>query len=74
MSETGNETKTVTGSDDGAAKRRIVVRLPGFMLRGEVGLGDMVGKAAKLAGAEPCDDCKRRRDAMNRRLIFRGGA
>lgn len=62
-----------TSEPEGTAKRRIVVRLPGFMLKGEVGLGDVVSKAAQLAGAEPCDDCKRRGDAMNRRLIFRGG-
>ena len=58
---------------DARLKRRIVVRLPSFLLKGEVGLGDMVSKAAEAAGAEPCDDCKRRRDAMNRRMIFRGG-
>lgn len=62
-----------TGDSEGTVKRRIVVRLPSFVLKGEVGLGEMVSKAAQLAGAEPCDDCKRRGDAMNRRLIFRGG-
>jgi hypothetical protein len=47
------------------------VRLPGFVLEDEVGLGDLIKKATYAMGVPPCSGCERRAAALNRwiRLI-----
>jgi hypothetical protein len=46
------------------------VRLPGFITDDEVGLGDLVKRATSAVGFRPCDDCRRRAEALNRKLVF----
>jgi hypothetical protein len=48
------------------------VRLPGFVVEGEIGLGDLVGKAATSVGFRPCGGCARRAVALNGWMVFSG--
>ena len=47
------------------------VRLPGFITDEQVGLGDVVQRAAYAMGIKPCGGCERRAAAMNRWMVFR---
>jgi hypothetical protein len=42
------------------------VRLPGFLLEEEIGLGDVIKKATYAIGVPPCTGCERRAAALNR--------
>jgi hypothetical protein len=59
-----------------AQKRRFVgtpahrVRLPGFLIEEEVGLGDLIKKATYAMGIRPCGGCERRAAVLNRWMTF----
>ncbi len=53
--------------------RRHRVKLPRFLLRGEVGLGDVVKGVTSTIGIKPCVGCERRAAVLNRWLSFSGG-
>jgi len=42
------------------------VRLPGFLIEGEVGLGDAIKRVTYAMGLPPCQGCERRAAALNR--------
>jgi hypothetical protein len=46
------------------------IRLPGFIKDEDVGLGDVVTRAAYSLGIRPCGGCTQRAAALNRRVIF----
>jgi hypothetical protein len=46
------------------------VRLPGFLVEEDVGLGDIIKRATSAVGLEPCDGCAQRAAMLNRWLIF----
>jgi len=47
------------------------VRLPGFIRNeDEIGLGDVVQRAAYSLGIKPCGGCDRRAATMNRWMVF----
>lgn len=46
------------------------VRLPGFLVEEEVGLGEVIKKAASWAGIKPCGGCQQRAEALNRRVVL----
>jgi hypothetical protein len=46
------------------------VRLPGFIKDEEIGLGDVITRAAYAVGLKPCGGCGRRAAALNRRVVF----
>jgi len=46
------------------------VRLPGFLVEEEVGLGDLIKKATYAVGIKPCGGCERRAAALNRWMTF----
>jgi len=48
------------------------VRLPGFLIEEDVGLGDVVKRATSAVGIRPCGGCERRAAALNRWLVFTG--
>jgi hypothetical protein len=48
------------------------VRLPGFLVEGETGLGDIIKRATAAVGVRPCGGCERRAEVLNRRFIFSG--
>jgi hypothetical protein len=49
------------------------VRLPRFVTDEEIGLGDVIKRAASYFGVQPCGGCEKRRVALNRRLTFSNG-
>jgi hypothetical protein len=46
------------------------VRLPGFIIDEEIGLGDVIKRSTSYIGIRPCGGCERRAAALNRWLIF----
>ena len=48
------------------------VRLPGFILDEDVGLGSVVKRVASTIGIRPCSGCAQRAAMLNRRLVFTG--
>ena len=46
------------------------VRLPGFLIEREVGLGDLIKKATYAVGIKPCGGCERRAAVLNRWMRF----
>jgi hypothetical protein len=57
--------------EDRAAHPRHV-RLPGFLLDEEVGLGDFVKRFTSALGIKPCGGCAQRAVLLNQRLVFTG--
>lgn len=46
------------------------VRLPGFLIEQEIGLGDLIKKTTFAMGIKPCGGCERRAAALNRWMSF----
>jgi hypothetical protein len=46
------------------------VRLPGFLVEEEVGLGDVIKRASSSAGIKPCGGCAARAARLNRWMVF----
>jgi hypothetical protein len=46
------------------------VRLPGFLIEEEVGLGDVLKRVTYAMGIKPCDGCNRRANRLNSRVIL----
>ena len=48
------------------------VRLPGFIVAEEVGLGSVVKRVTSTFGIRPCGGCEQRAAKLNRWLVFTG--
>ena len=46
------------------------VRLPGFLIEEEIGLGDVLKKTTYAIGIRPCGGCEKRAAALNRWMTF----
>ena len=46
------------------------VRVPGFIVEEEIGLGDVVHRVTYAMGIKPCAGCERRAAALNRWMHF----
>jgi hypothetical protein len=46
------------------------IRMPGFLIEGEIGLGDAIKRVTFAVGIRPCDGCHRRAAALNRWMAF----
>jgi len=46
------------------------VRVPGFLVDDEVGLGDVLKRATYAIGFKPCGGCEKRAEALNRWMVF----
>lgn len=46
------------------------VRLPGFLIEKEIGLGDVTKRLTYAMGIKPCGGCERRAAALNRWMHF----
>lgn len=53
-----------------AERRPHQVRLPGFIIDEELGLGDLIKKATYAVGMKPCGGCEQRAAALNRWVRF----
>jgi hypothetical protein len=57
----------------GAAKKEpFRVRLPGFIVEENIGLGDVFKRVTYAAGFQPCRGCERRAATLNRWMVFSG--
>jgi hypothetical protein len=45
-------------------------RLPGFLLKEEIGLGDAIKRTTYALGIKPCGGCEKRAAALNRWMRF----
>lgn len=57
----------MTGTDN---PRPMTVRLPGFLHKEPIGLGDVVKRATSRLGIKACGGCQARGDALNRRVVI----
>lgn len=60
-------------ADEGAESQRRTpsrIKLPGFLIEDEVGLGDVVKRATSLVGLAPCGGCAQRAATLNRAVAF----
>jgi len=46
------------------------VRLPGFIIDKDTGLGDVIKRATSIAGITPCGGCAERSRYLNSWLVF----
>ena len=46
------------------------VRLPGFLIQEEMGLGDAIKRATYAMGIQPCGGCQKRAATLNRWITF----
>jgi peroxiredoxin len=46
------------------------VNLPGFLVKQEIGLGDVIKRVTSAMGIKPCVGCERRAGVLNRWLVF----
>jgi hypothetical protein len=46
------------------------VRLPGFLVNEELGLGDAIKNITYVMGIKPCGGCERRAQVLNRWMYF----
>ena len=46
------------------------IRLPGFLIEQEVGLGNAIQRVTYAMGIKHCGGCEKRAAALNRRIIF----
>lgn len=47
-----------------------LVRLPGFLIDEEIGLGDAIKRVTYAMGIRPCGGCEKRAAALNRWMQF----
>jgi len=66
------KTNEVQRSAGGVVSDPYRVRLPGFILEQEIGLGDVVKRATSIIGIRPWGGCEGRAAALNRRFVFSG--
>ena len=64
------ETKDVEAGGQGYLPHR--VRLPGFILDEDVGLGSVIKRVTSTFGIRPCGGCEQRANMLNRWLVFTG--
>lgn len=60
-------------AEEKPARQPFRVRLPGFLVAEEIGLGDVIKRATYAVGIRPCGGCARRAAALNRRVVFTPG-
>lgn len=46
------------------------VRLPGFLIEEETGLGDLIKRTTYAMGIKPCAGCEKRAAVLNRWMTF----
>jgi hypothetical protein len=65
-SKTKHPEKPLSGSEHEPYK----IRLPGFIVEQEVGLGDVVKRATYALGVKPCGGCENRAATLNQWVVF----
>ena len=57
-------------SDANSGHRPFHIRLPGFLINDEVGLGDAIKRVTFKMGIQPCSGCERRAETLNLWAVF----
>ena len=69
-----NRNVTIEGEGQGEGEapqpQPLRVRLPGFLIEEETGLGDAIKRITYAMGIKPCDGCEKRAAALNRWMHF----
>jgi hypothetical protein len=60
----------VDESEQGPPPRRI--RVPGFLVEQEIGLGSAIKRVTDSVGVRPCGGCQRRAAQLDRRVVLQG--
>ena len=73
-SEAGKSTPQRSGlGSEGPLRETLAphrVNLPGFLVKQEIGLGDVIKRVTSAMGIKPCVGCERRAGVLNRWLVF----
>ena len=64
----GNDTTEPNSAEQ--IEQPIKVRLPGFIMDEEIGLGDLIKRATTYVGIKPCGGCEKRATMLNRWVNF----
>lgn len=64
------KTSEENGLLDQGAQPTYRVRLPGFLMDKEIGLGDAIKSATSYMGIKPCGGCAKRASVLNRWMVF----
>jgi hypothetical protein len=67
-----NDEASRSGVSRQGGRKPYRVRLPGFVVDEDVGLGDAIKQATSTVGITPCGGCGRRAAALNRWMVFSG--
>jgi hypothetical protein len=65
-------TESKTAPHDRQERKLNPVRLPGFIIDKDLGLGDVIKRATYAVGIKPCGGCARRAATLNRWMVFSG--
>jgi hypothetical protein len=64
------EEKPTIGAHANEGSRPHRVRLPGFVVEEEIGLGDVIKRATHAIGIKACGGCQKRAAALNKWMVF----
>jgi hypothetical protein len=62
--------KTVTNQEEESRDQPHRIRLPGFLIEEEVGLGDAIKQITYAMGIKPCGGCEERAATLSRWIRF----
>lgn len=62
--------KESMAAPDTAERQPHRVRLPGFLIEEEMGLGDAIKRVTYALGIKPCGGCEKRAAALNQWMQF----
>jgi hypothetical protein len=65
-----NEKETTKDHREEARHQPHRVRLPGFLIEEEIGVGDAIKRVTYAVGIKPCGGCEKRAAALNRWMHF----
>jgi len=65
-----NEKKKTESHGEEQQQQPHRVRLPGFLIEEEIGLGDAIKKITYAVGIKPCGGCEKRAAMLNRWVRF----
>ena len=68
-----HDSHVVHTANDATPASKHTVRLPRFMMREDVGLGDVVKRMTSAVGVTPCGGCQQRAARLNRWIGFTPG-
>jgi hypothetical protein len=64
------ENETIEHQKGSQERRPHRVRLPGFLIEEEIGLGDVIKRVTYAMGIKPCGGCEKRAAALNQWMHF----